>query len=428
MTEPTMTEMPENSSPTAAEPSPPASAETPAKPTRRDFDAEIEKQLEEAMAGMDVKTLHGEGGGKKKRKHGPPDTGPKKARVVAWHGDDVFVDYGARTQGVVPRAHFPDFPDGRPPINTEVDVIITGYDRNNGLQLCARVGYAEAVDWSTVSKGQVVEARVTAVNKGGLEVVVNGIRGFLPASQVDLNRVEDLQAFVNQRINCIVTDVNPAERNLVVSRRALLEKERAEAKERLWAELAEGQVRTGTVRSIRDYGAFVDLGGVDGMIHVSDLSWHRVEKPEQVVQVGQTVQVKILKIDPNTRKISLGLKQLQEDPWAALESRFPPGSLVTGKVTRLVDFGAFVELEPGIEGLVHVSELSHQHVRRPADVVHAGQEVQVRVLKVDPTQKRISLSLKAATEAPPSEQPQKPPKQRKGTPPHLKKPLKGGLG
>ncbi len=407
---------------------PPRPATTPAKPTRRDFDAEIEKQLQEAMAGMDVKTLHGEGGGKKKRKHGPPDSGPRKARVVAWHADDVFVDVGGRTQGVVPRSQFPDFPEGRPPINTEIEVLITGFDRSNELLLCCRPGYAEVVDWSSVAKGQVVEARVTAINKGGLEVIVNGIRGFLPASQVDLNRVEDLNAFVNQRLQCLVTDVNPAERNLVVSRRAYLEKEREAAKQRLWAELAQGQVRSGVVRSIRDFGVFVDLGGVVGLIHVSDLSWSRVEKPEDVVQVGQTVQVKVLKIDPNSHKISLGLKQLQADPWASLETRYPPGSLVTGKVIRLADFGAFVELEPGIDGLIHISELSHQHVRRPGDVVRVGQEVQVRILKVDPAQKRISLSLKAMTEAPPTEAPAKPAKQRKGPPEHLRKPLKGGLG
>lgn len=407
---------------------PPRPASRPAKPARRDFDAEIEKQLQEAMAGMDVKALHGEGGGKKKRKHGPPDAGPKKARVVAWHADDVFVDVGGRTQGVVPRSQFPEFPEGRPPINTEIEVLITGFDRSNELLLCCRPGFAEVVDWSSVAKGQVVEARVTAVNKGGLEVIVNGIRGFLPASQVDLNRVEDLQQFVNQRLHCLVTDVNPAERNLVVSRRAYLEKEREEARQRLWAELAEGQVRTGVIRSIREFGAFVDLGGVDGLIHVSDLSWSRIEKPEDVVQVGQTVQVKVLKIDPNNRKISLGLKQLQADPWSTLESRLPPGSVVTGKVVRLADFGAFVEIEPGIEGLVHVTELSHERVRRPSDVVKAGQEVQVMVKKVDPAQKRISLSMKAMTEAPPAEAPAKPAKQRKGPPEHLRKPLKGGLG
>jgi small subunit ribosomal protein S1 len=338
------------------------------------------------------------------------------------------VDVGGRTQGVVPRAQFPEFPDGRPPINTEIEVIITGFDRSNELLVCCRPGFAEVVDWSSVSKGQVVEARVTGVNKGGLEVNVNGIRGFLPASQVDLNRVEDLQQFVNQRLNCIVTDVNPLEKNLVVSRRAYLEKEREEAKQRLWAELAEGQVRTGVVRSIREFGVFVDLGGVDGLIHVSDLSWSRVEKPESVVQIGQTVQVKVLKIDPNTHKISLGLKQLQADPWSTLESRLPPGTVVTGKVIRLADFGAFVEIEPGIEGLIHVTELSHERVRRPADVVKAGQEIQVMVKKVDSAQKRIALSLKAMTEAPSAEAPAKPAKVRKGPPKHLSKPLKGGLG
>jgi small subunit ribosomal protein S1 len=379
---------------------------------------------------VDPSLLHGEPEKTRKKKRGAPsDTGPKKGRVVAWHDDDVFVDVGGRSQGVVPRAHFPDYPNGRPPINTEVEVVIHGYDRENGLLLCGRVGHVETVDWSTVAVGKVVEARVTGIIKGGLEVVVNGIRGFLPASQLDLHRVEDLQPFLNQRFSVLVTDANPAERNLVVSRRAVLEKERKEAQERLWAELAEGQVRTGVVRNVRDFGAFVDLGGVDGLIHVSDLSWSRIEKPEQVVQPGQTVQVKILKIDPQTRKISLGLKQLQEDPWSTAPSRFPEGTVLTGKVTRLTDFGAFVEIEPGIEGLVHVSQLSHQRVRKPADVVQIGQQVQVRVLKVDPVQKRLSLSMReASAPLPQEEEPQPQGKPRKGTPPHLRKPLKGGLG
>jgi small subunit ribosomal protein S1 len=273
-----------------------------------------------------------------------------------------------------------------------------------------------------------VEARVTAVNKGGLEVEVTGIRGFLPVSHVELYRIEDLQPYVNQRLRCLVTEVNPGEKNLIVSRRALLEKEREEAREKLWNELAEGQVRTGTVRSVKDFGAFVDLGGVDGLLHVSEMAWSRVDNAASVVQPGQQVQVAILKIDHEKRKVSLGLKQLQESPWQRVDARFPIGSVVPGKVTKLMDFGAFVELEPGIEGLVHISELSTQRVRKSSDVVKVGQEVQVKVLNIDPSSRRISLSMKVSTpEAEAAQADSDAPSEPVKKLPPRKTPLRGGL-
>jgi small subunit ribosomal protein S1 len=276
----------------------------------------------------------------------------------------------------------------------------------------------------------IVEARVTGHNKGGLEVEVSGIRGFIPVSHIELFRVEDLQPYVNQRLRCLVAEANPLEKNLVLSRRALLEKEREETREKLWQELAEGQIRPGTVRSVKDFGAFIDLGGVDGLLHVSEMSWSRVEKATDLVQVGQQLQVVVLKIDRERRKLSLGLKQLLPSPWEQIEEKYPAGTLVPGKVTRLMDFGAFIELEPGVEGLVHVSELAPQRVRKVGDVVQPGQAVQVRVLKVEPSQRRISLSLKAAQEeaaaAAAAQAPEEPEKPRKPLPPR-KTPLRGGL-
>jgi small subunit ribosomal protein S1 len=276
----------------------------------------------------------------------------------------------------------------------------------------------------------IVEARVTATNKGGLSVDVNGIRGFMPISQIDLYRVENAEQFVNQRLRCLVTEVKPDEHNLVVSRRALLEKEREENREKLWQELAEGQVREGIVRSVREFGAFVDLGGADGLLHISEMSWTRVQDPNSVVQPGQRVKVILLKVDRDKRKISLGLKQLQASPWEQAAANYPLNAVVKGKVKRTMDFGAFVELEPGIEGLIHISELAHQRVRRVMDIVQPGQEVEVMVLRVDPAQRKISLSLKAAK---PKEEPQaaeeeeeevvetKPPRPRTT-------PLRGGIG
>jgi small subunit ribosomal protein S1 len=252
------------------------------------------------------------------------------------------------------------------------------------------------IDWSSVAEGQIVEGRVTDSTKGGLAIDINGIRGFMPISQIDLYRVEDLQPFVNQKMRCLVLEANPSERNLVVSRRALLEKEREENRERLWMQLDEGQVREGVVRSVRDFGAFVDLGGVDGLLHVSEMSWKRVQNAAEIVQPGQTVKVVVLKIDRETRKVGLGLKQLTDSPWDKAVANYAPNTIVRGKVTRLMEFGAFVELEPGVEGLVHISELATQRVRRVSDVVQAGQEVDVAILRVDGPQRKISLSIKAA--------------------------------
>jgi small subunit ribosomal protein S1 len=391
------------------------------------FDADLERELQEAMGGLSEKQMYGEPA--TSRRPQPGSEGPKKGKVFRIHGPDVFIDLpGGRTQGVMPLLQFPE---GPPAIGTEVEVHIEGFDNANGVLLLTRKGAAIEANWDSVSVGQTVEARVTAVNKGGVSVDVNGIRGFMPISQIDLYRVENAEQYVNQKLLCLVTEVDRLEKNLVVSRRALLEKEREENREKLWAELAEGQVRQGIVRSVREFGAFVDLGGMDGLLHVSEMSWTRVKDPNQVVQPGQTVKVVVLKIDRETRKLSLGLKQLTASPWDSAAEKYPSGTVVTGKVSRLMDFGAFVELEPAVEGLIHISELAPQRVRRVTDVVKEGQEVQVMVLNVDKEQRRIALSLKAALpketepeveeEAEEEEVPVKPPKPRTT-------PLRGGLG
>jgi small subunit ribosomal protein S1 len=241
-----------------------------------------------------------------------------------------------------------------------------------------------------------VEARVIETNKGGLSVDVNGIRGFMPISQIDRARVENVEQFVNQKLLCIITEVDKEDRNLVVSRRALLEKEREELRKKLWEELAEGQIRTGIVGNVRDFGAFVDLGGVDGLLHVSEISWKRIPDATQVLQVGQMVKVVVLKIDRENQKLSLGLKQLEASPWDNIHDKYSSGRVIKGTVTRTMDFGAFVELEPGIEGLIHISELARNKVWRVTDSVKVGQEVEVKILSVDSEAKRISLSLRGA--------------------------------
>jgi small subunit ribosomal protein S1 len=382
------------------------------------------------MGGMSARDMYGDlSAQKKKAAPAGEDGGRKKGKVVAVHGGDVFVDVpGGRSQGMVPLAQFPE---GPPAVGSEIDVHIERYDNAEGLLVLSRKGAAVHADWSSVAEGMIVEARVTETNKGGLSVDVNGIRGFMPISQIDLYRVEDVEQFVNQKLRCVVVEVNPEDRNLVVSRRALLEKEREENRERLWAELAEGQVRDGIVRSVRDFGAFVDLGGVDALLHVGEMSWKRVKDPNEVVQVGQTVKIVVLRIDRERRKVGVGLKQLTASPWDQAALNYPPNTVVKGTVTRLMDFGAFVELEPGIEGLVHISELAPQRVHRVGDIVQEGQEVQVMVLKVEAAQRRISLSLKAAAakaapevEAEEEEEAEAPPRPER----RRKTPLRGGLG
>ncbi len=293
-------------------------------------------------------------------------------------------------------------------------------------------GAAIEADWTNLKKGVTVEARVTKTCKGGLEVDVDGIRGFLPISQIDLSRVDDAASYVNQKFKAIVTEANQREKNLVISRRELLEQERAEQREKTWATLEEGQIRDGIIRSIKDFGAFVDIGGVDGLLPIGEMSWSRVSKVDEMVKTGDQVKVKVLKIDRVARKLTLGLKQLTPSPWQAATEKYPRGTMVKGKVSKIMDFGAFVELEPGIEGLIHISELSPTRVRRVVDIVKPEQEVEVRILKVEPEVKRIALSLLPDKKAVPTvdedeeetDDDEAPPPPR----PEPKIPLKGGLG
>lgn len=365
------------------------------KPNKRDLDKSIEEELAAAMAGMQDLT------GKLDAPLPPPAPKTpgqrKQGRIVGIHGKDVFVDVpGGRGQGMLPIQQF----EGNPPkIGDVVEFEIEGYDAANGLLKLTREGAAQTItDWSSVTYGMIVEARVleTNKNKTGLQVEVNGIKGFLPASQLDLYRVENLDQFVNQRMKVMVSEVNPEERNLIVSRRAVLERERQQKAEQFWATLEEGKVfEKVMVKSVKPFGAFVDLGGADGLIPVSELSWSRVENPEEIVKVGQFVDVKVIRVDHEARKIGLSLKVLHGNPWEDFAQAHRPGSRLNGKVTRIADFGAFIELAPGIEGLAHVSELSTQRVNRVRDVVSEGQTVDVQILNIDPDARRISLSLKA---------------------------------
>lgn len=369
------------------------------KPNKRQLDADIEAELAAAMGEMDVS-----GALAAVESQGRPTGGAvafqqpggrKKGKVVSIHGKDVFVDIpGGRSQGVLPIMQF----EGKPPqIGDEVEFAIERFDAANGLLLLTREGAAQHVsDWSSVALHMIVEAKVTGVNKNrtGLMVEVNGLKGFMPISQVDLYRVENPDQFVNQTMKAEVVEVNKGEKNLILSRRSLLEREREAKLIEFWAGIAEGQTRTGTVRGLQPFGAFVDLGGADGLIPVSEMSWRRVNHPSEVLAIGQKVEVLVKKLDPEAKRISLSLRQLLANPFDAYAANNKPGTRVTGKISRIAEFGAFVELANGVEGLIHVSELSTERVRRVRDVVTEEQPVEVQILSVDSDQRRIALSLK----------------------------------
>jgi small subunit ribosomal protein S1 len=310
----------------------------------------------------------------------------------------VFFALPSRNEGLAGLKQF-----AKPPQPGEtMDVVVQKFNAEEGLYEITVPGASVSVaDWGDIDEGMVVEARVTGHNTGGLECEVNHIRGFIPVSQVALYRVENLEEYVGQKFACVVTEANPQRRNLVLSRRAMLEREQEANRNTFFEKLEVGQAFTGTVRKLMDFGAFVELApGVDGLIHISQMSWDRIKHPSEVLKEGQKVEVRIEKVDPNTRKIGLSYRELQDNPWNNVERKYPPGVTVKGVVSRLAQFGAFVKLEPGVEGLIHISELAHYRVARVQNVVQEGQEVEVKVLEVDREKQRISLSLKA-TMAPP---------------------------
>jgi small subunit ribosomal protein S1 len=368
-------------------------------PFKRQWDAGMEAELEAALAGFDPATCTvastrsstSDGPRVAEKDRGQESRpGLRTGKVIRVRGKSIFVDLGGKSEGILSVDQF----EGDLPLpGSSIEVFVDRFDPEEGVQLLRKKGAAIDADWNSLRKGVIVEARATKSIKGGLEVDVDGIRGFMPISQIDLSRVEDAASYINQKFKAIVTEANARERNLVISRRELLEQERAELRERTWASLAEGQVHDAVVRSIKSFGVFVELGGVDGLLPLGEMSWSRIAKPEELVRTGDQIKVKVLKIDPVARKLTLGLKQLTPSPWHAVADKYPRGSLVKGRISKLMDFGAFVELEPGVEGLIHISELSPNRVRRVADIVKTEQEVEVRILKVEPEARRIALSL-----------------------------------
>jgi small subunit ribosomal protein S1 len=324
----------------------------------------------------------------------------REATVVAINDDNVFFDIGQKTEGVMPVSALRD--DKGPIPVKPGDVLQVGVKGRNeeGYYQLSLIKVDRPKDWSSLQKAfdekLTISGLVTAVIKGGLSVEL-GVRAFMPASRSGARDVPEMHTLIGQEIACRVIKLDTEKEDVVVDRRVVLEEERAKAKEEKVAGLQAGMVVRGTVRSLLDYGAFIDIGGVDGMLHVADISHGRVNKPADALTVGQELDVQILKVDPAKKRISLGLKQLQPDPWTTATDKYHAGDRVKGTVARVTDFGAFIELEPGLDGLIHLSELSwSKKVRKPADLLKPGDTVDVVVLSVSPTEKRISLGLKQA--------------------------------
>jgi small subunit ribosomal protein S1 len=336
------------------------------------------------------------------QQHHAPQKGEsaREATVVAVTAENIFLDIGMKTDGMLPVEAVKDETGAVPvKVGDKMQVTITGRDHEGYYEL-SLIKIERPKDWSALEKAfeekRPIAGRVTSLIKGGLAVDI-GLRAFMPASRSGARDVAEMERLVGQEIVCRIIKLNIAEEDAVVDRRAVLEEETAKAREQIYHNLQEGSVVTGTVRTLMDYGAFVDIGGVDGMMHVADISRGRINKPSDVLSVGQQIQVKILKVDPAKKRISLGMKQLQADPWSTAGEKYHVGDRVKGTVSRLTDFGAFVELEPGLDGLIHLSEMSwSKKVRKPSDVLKTGEAVEVVVLGVNPGDKRISLGLKQA--------------------------------
>ncbi len=389
-----------------------------------DIDAEIEAMLGDISMDDVVATTSAE--------ESELEPGTRLAGVVARvHGENVFFKLKNQFEGIVSAAHFKELPE----TGASVDVIVRDRNKEDGLYELAIPGAAISVaDWDDINESDVVEAVVSAVNSGGLEATVNKLRGFIPASQVERFRVENLEEYVGKKLQCIVMEVNPEKKKLVLSRRSLLDRENEAKRAELMKTIEVGQLHDGIVTKLMDFGAFIDIGGLEGLAHISKLSWSRVDHPRDVLAEGQKVQVKIDKFDQDTGKMSLSYRDTLEDPWAKIHDTFQVNDEVKGTVTRIVQFGAFVRLDNQIEGLVHISELAHRRVVAVKNVVTEDDEVAVKILSIDPESQKMGLSIKATQQAPVKKAAKKAGAEEEDVPlrplavPKRDEPLQGGLG
>jgi len=323
-----------------------------------------------------------------------------KGRVIHIARDHVVVDIGGKSEGVIPLSEFSGDPGQALKPGESVDVFIESRENDDGLVSLSKEKADKMKVWDEISaaceRDEIIDGTISQRVKGGLQVTIRGgVKAFLPGSQVDLRPIRNLDKLIGQTYQFKVIKFNKKRGNIVLSRRVLLEKERDEMKAKTLETLSEGMTVIGTIKNITEYGAFVDLGGIDGLLHITDMSWGRVNHPSEVFNVGDEVTVKVLKYNAETERVSLGLKQTQEDPWNHAEEAYPPGKRVHGRVMSITDYGAFIELEPGVEGLIHVSEMSWtKKIKHPSKMLEPNQDIECQVLEVDAKAKRISLGLK----------------------------------
>ena len=329
-----------------------------------------------------------------------------KGTVTALEKDMVIVDVGLKTEGRIPlREFYTPGEDTAVAVGDEVDIYLERIENALGDAVLSRDKARREEGWikmqKVFDKGEPVNGAIVSRVKGGFTVDLGGLNAFLPGSQVDIRPVRDIAPLMNQDQPFMILKMDRPRGNIVVSRRAILEESRSEQRSELVSNLKEGETREGIVKNITDYGAFVDLGGIDGLLHVTDMSWRRVSHPSQILTVDETIKVKIIRINAETQRISLGMKQLSEDPWLAAVAKYPSGTKLTGTVSNIADYGAFIELEEGVEGLVHVSEMSWTKKNiHPGKIVSTSQEIEVVVLEVDPEKRRISLGIKQLQDNP----------------------------
>ncbi|MDA8346129.1 MAG: 30S ribosomal protein S1 [Thermaerobacter sp.] len=391
-------EEPQNTAEPQAEPNPsePVESAAPAEPVAAEESAEAAEPTA-AGQGTEERVDYSEGVARPR----PGDI--MHGRIVQIADDHVLVDVGYKSEGVIPLSELTYRKIGSAAeaaeLDAEIDAMVLSVDGEEGSLRLSKRRADEAEAWNELKDayeaGTVIEAPIVEAVKGGLVSDI-GARGFIPASQVERGYAQDLEPYVGQTLRVKIIELDRAKHRVILSRKVVLEEERKQNRERIWSGIEEEQVLHGTVKSLTDFGAFIDLGGVDGLLHVSEMSWGRIQHPSEVLHEGQEIDVKVLRLDRERGRISLGYKQVLPNPWDSVEERYPIGSIVRGKVVRLATFGAFVELEPGIDGLVHISQLADHHVTRPGEVVSVGEEVEVKILRVDPAERRVSLSLRDA--------------------------------
>lgn len=367
----------------------------------------LEAELERAMGGMSDQDLLAATGGSKPAARTTTSSALRRTsagrqlrsgRVMEIRGNDVYVEFGPKSQGICPLGHFAEPPQA----GEEMDFVVERLDPFEGLLILAREGAASKAPWSDLKVGHIVEARCVGMNAGGLDMEVAHHHAFMPASQVDVRHIEDISIFLGQKVECEIVELRRNKERMLLSRRRVLERRRAEQRDEVLKAIEVGAERTATIVSLQPFGAFADLGGVDGLIPISELAHGMVAKAGDVVQVGETVQVRVLRIDREAKppRITLSRKQTMANPVIEAIGTITVGSSVTGTVKRMTPFGVFIEVAPGVEGLVHISEISHERLPSPEKAVKIGAEVTAKVLSTDAQRGRVSLSIKALTDAP----------------------------